>query len=117
MKLGTATAKHDLTVRYLQDMTVVELGGHTNNSMPLGTLRLYLSTLSRNDALISRALTELMTWDKIVVGHDHIVRLLEPNDEETTAEELERSRKILNELGICTGCGGSMPCVECGRGV
>lgn len=31
--------------------------------------------------------------------------------------ELERSRRVFNELGLCTGCSGSMPCIECGRGL
>jgi hypothetical protein len=72
MKVGTAIAKRDLTVRYLKDMIIVDLG---DGARPLRELNLWLRTLSRDDALISTACTELLTEDKIFLDTERVMHL------------------------------------------
>ena len=80
MKLETAQAMRDLTVRYLKDMIVIKLG---DGSMSLHELQLWLKTLCRNDGPISEACTELLTEDTIYLDMDRIMHLSERvrNDE------------------------------------
>ena len=74
MSLESATTKRDLTLQYLREMALAHLV-ERSSGCPLGETLLYLRTLSRDDALISRALAGLESEGRIDIGSDRVARL------------------------------------------